>query len=72
MKDLLSKEHYCYQIHTLLMKISAYPPPLLLCRQPPYMDYPPFLQEHLDPSIIFQKFQPPVNKGEFTLWSLLV
>ena len=25
MKDLLSKEHYCYKIHTLLMKNSAYP-----------------------------------------------
>ena len=25
MKDFLSKEHYCYKIHTLLMKGSAYP-----------------------------------------------
>ena len=24
MKDLLSKEHCCYKIHTLLMKSSAY------------------------------------------------
>ena len=24
MKDLQSKEHYCYKIHTLLMKSSAY------------------------------------------------
>ena len=24
MEDLLSKEHYCYEIHTLLMKSSAY------------------------------------------------
>ena len=27
MKDLLSKDHYCYKIHTLLMKPSAYKPP---------------------------------------------
>ena len=26
MKDLLSKEHYCYKIHTLPMKSSAYLP----------------------------------------------
>ena len=25
MKELLNKEHYCYKIHTLLMKSSAYP-----------------------------------------------
>ena len=30
MKDLLSQEHYCFKIHTLLMKSSAYPyPPTL-------------------------------------------
>ena len=34
MKDLLSKEHYCYNINTLLMKSSArsIPPPFY--RQP--------------------------------------
>ena len=26
MKDLLSKEHYSYKIHTLLMKSSSYLP----------------------------------------------
>ena len=26
MNDLLSKEHYCYKIHTLLTKSTAYPP----------------------------------------------
>ena len=36
MKDLLSKEHYCYKLHTLLMKNSAYP---LFYSQPPYMVY---------------------------------
>ena len=30
MKDFLSKEHYCYKIHTPLMKTSAY---LLFYRQ---------------------------------------
>ena len=29
MKDLLSKEHYPYKIHTLLMKSNAYTPPPL-------------------------------------------
>ena len=38
MKDLLNKEHYCYNIHTLLMKSSAY---LLFYRQPLYMGYTP-------------------------------
>ena len=46
MKDLLIKEHYCYKIHTLLMKSSAY---FLFCRQPTqYWLHPPFLQEILD------------------------
>ena len=40
MKDLLSKEHYCYKIHTLPMKIL------------------------IPPAIIFQKAQPPINKGK--------
>ena len=61
MKDLLSKEHYCYKIHALRMKSNAY---LLFYRQPPYMGYPPFLKENLHPpSMIFQKSQPPVNEG---------
>ena len=25
MEELLNKEHYCYKIHTLLMKSSAHP-----------------------------------------------
>ena len=37
MKGLLSKKHYCYKIHTLLMKSSAYaPPPFLQESQPLY------------------------------------
>ena len=55
MKDFLSKEHYRYKFHTFLMKNRAY--------NPPYMDYPPFLQENLDPSsMIFQKSKPPYRK----------
>ena len=59
MKDLLSKEHYSYKIHTLLMESRAYRP---FYREPPYMNYPPFLQESLDsPSMTFQKSQPPLQ-----------
>ena len=41
MKNLLSKEQYCYKIHALLMKSSAYPPSV---------DNGSFLQENLDPT----------------------
>ena len=61
MKDLLSKEHYCYKFQTLLVKSSAYAPSIEI---PPYMDSPSFLQENLiPPPIIFQKSQPHINKG---------
>ena len=40
MKELSSKEHHCYKIHTLLMKNNPYPSFL---DNPTYMDYPPFL-----------------------------
>ena len=44
----LIKEHYCYKMHTSLMKISAYSP-LPFCRQPPPIWIsPPFLQENCD------------------------
>ena len=57
MKDMLSKEHYCYKTHILLIKSSAYS---LIWTTPP------FLQENLDPpSTIFQKSQPP--KGVHTM-----
>ena len=64
MKDLLSKEHYCYKMHALALKRSAYSPSI---DNTPIMEYPPILQENLDPpppSMIFQKFQPPIIKGE--------
>ena len=67
MKDLLSKEHYCYKIHTLLMKSSTY---LLFYRHSntlhPYMGYLPFLPENLDPTFYdFLKIpSPPISKGE--------
>ena len=60
MKDLLSKEYYCYKIHALLMKSTAY---LLLYRHPHDMGNPLFLQENLDPPfyMIFKKSQPSCN-----------
>ena len=52
MKDLLTKKHYCYKVHTSLMTSSAYPPsvdnPLYGLPQPPP---PPFLQEKLDSAL---------------------
>ena len=71
MRDLLSKEHYWYKIHTLLMKSSAYPllqstalyglparPP-----GPPFPRAPSFLQENLDPpSINFKNPNSFINK----------
>ena len=58
MKELLSKEHHCYKIHTLLMKSSAYLPPFY--RQPAIWTTPPFLKENLDPPFHdFSKIQSP-------------
>ena len=49
MKDLLSKEHYCYKIYTLLVKSSAHSPyidnPLDVLPPPPFLKVnpvPPF------------------------------
>ena len=61
MKDLLSKEHYSYKI------LSRACPPSSIDSSP-YMDYPPFLQENLDPPFYdFSKIptlNPPlINKG---------
>ena len=63
MEDLLSKEHYCYKIHTLLMESGAYPLPSI--DTPPYMDYPPHFHSKIliNPPMIFQKSKPPINKG---------
>ena len=49
MKDgeLLSKEHYCYKIHTLQMKSSAYPHSTDV--NPLYGLPRPLLQENRDP-----------------------
>ena len=54
MKYLLSKKHYCYKTHTLLMQSSAYPSPSINNH---LYGLTPFLQENLDPSppMIFQK-----------------
>ena len=70
MKDLQSIEHYCYKIHTLLMKGSVHPSPL-------YRQHPITIFTRKSwltpPSIIFQKFQPHINKaGVCALWRLMV
>ena len=63
MKDLLSKGHYCYKIHTLLMKSSAYlfssdNPLPLPCMDYPYLPQLHFYEKTLKPlSMIFQKPQ---------------
>ena len=62
MKDLLSKEYYCYKIHTLLMKSSAY---LLFYSYPRiWATSPHFYKKN---TMIFQKSQPPINKGVHTM-----
>ena len=62
MKDLLSKEHYCYKIHTFLIKNSAYPP---FYRQPSYIEYPtPIFQGNLDSLLLWflKNLNSPINK----------
>ena len=50
MKDLLSKENYCYKIHKfILMEISAYPPYRHLYTTFPIWITHSFLQENLEP-----------------------
>ena len=56
MKDLLSKKHYCYKIHALLVKSRAYTPSI---------ENPLFLQEDLiPPSMTVQKPQSPPSKNK--------
>ena len=64
MKNLMGEEHYCYNIHTSLTKSSAHPHPPFY-REPPIWINLPFLTDNLDPppSFIFDKYQPPKNKG---------
>ena len=38
MKDFMSEEHYCYNIHTPLTMSSAYPPFTSIGNRPPDMD----------------------------------
>ena len=62
MKDLLSKEHSSYKIHTLLMKSTSLPPPHLSIDN---------LQENLDPPFYdFSKIPIPTPlkiKGVHTM-----
>ena len=63
MKDLLSKDHYSYKIHTLLIKAIAYSPRL---KSNPQYGVPPIFTEKIfsPPSIILLKFSnSPINKG---------
>ena len=65
MKDLLSKAHYCYKIHTSLKESSAAPfidNPLLYGL--PMHFYKKIL---IPPSMTFKKSQLPINKEGFTL-----
>ena len=51
MKDLPSKKHYCFNIHTLVMKNSTYLPPR-------HIDYPTFvmtLEFHMSIKHVFQE-----------------
>ena len=65
MKDLLSKEHYYYKVHTSLMKSSTYP--LSFYRQPlasiwiALYFYKKIL---IHPSKIFQQSQTATDKGD--------
>ena len=62
MKDLLSKDHYCYKIHTLLMKPSAYNPPSIdnfLYGLPPI--YKKILSS-LPLLLFFKNLNPTINK----------
>ena len=56
MKDLLSKEHYCYKIHTSLSKSTGYP----ACYKQPLYGLPPFLQENPDSPFLFFKNVNPL------------
>ena len=59
MKDLVSKKHYPYKIHTLLMKGSSYP--LSTDNLPTWTTpHPSFSQENLDPLLHdFSKIPTP-------------
>ena len=69
MKDLRSKEHYCYKIYTLLMKSSAHPPYI----ENPLDVLPPssIFKRKSCPTLLwfFKNLSPPLNKGGgFTLY----
>ena len=64
MKDLLSKEHCSYKIHTLLTKSSACSrPPPSIDNRPIWTTPPPpphfYKKIFIPPSMIFQKSQTP-------------
>ena len=58
MKGMLSKEHCCYKIRTLLIKSSAYPNPFI--GNPPIWTTNPFLQKNINlPFYDFSKIPNP-------------
>ena len=62
MKYLMSKEHYCYKIHALLMK-SVFPPSV---DNLPNMNYPHlnFYKKIMIPLLyFFNNLNPTINKG---------
>ena len=63
MNGLQSKEHYCYKMHTLLLKISPHLLPFY--RRPSYIDCPPHFYKKIlpTPSPPTPLPPPPVNKG---------
>ena len=68
MKDLLSKDHYCYKIHKFLMTTVLTPCSI---GNPHYGLYPVFTRKSLPlpspltlSSMIFQKSQPSINRGD--------
>ena len=52
--ERLTKEYYCYKIHTLVIESNAYPPSI---DNTPKWTTPQFSQENFEPplSMIFQK-----------------
>ena len=61
MKDFMSKEHYCYKVHTLLMKSGAYPPPPSPALPPTFYGQPPLygLPPPTTPSILHKDLELP-------------
>ena len=63
MKHLLSKNYYCYKIHTIPMRSRAYSTPYI-DTSPIWITPPNFYKKIFLPSMIFQKtLKPAENEG---------